>query len=64
MGAVEPGPELRADTSGQFGSAETFDGILGHFALPLWSDGRRVNKRYPVDYLQGRRRDSYQKGKT
>lgn len=56
MGAVEAGSELGADASGQFGGTETFYGILGHFPLPLWSDGRRVHKCYPVDYLGARHR--------
>ena len=51
MGAVEAGPELGADASGQFGSTETLYGVLGHFPFPLWSDGRGVDKCYPVDYL-------------
>lgn len=51
MGAVQPGSELGADASGQFGSAQALDGILGHFALPLWGDGGRVNERDPVDDL-------------
>lgn len=54
VGTVEASSELGADASGQFGSAETFNGVLGHFPLPLWSDGRRVHKRYPVDYLGAR----------
>lgn len=56
MGAVEAGSELGADAPGQFGSTETFYGVLGHFPLPLWSDGRRVHKRYPVDNLGARHR--------
>lgn len=55
VGAVKPGSELGADASSEFGSAETLDGVLSHFTLPLWSDGRRVHKRYPMDYLQGDR---------
>ena len=54
MGAVEARSELGADAFGQFGSTETFYGVLGHFTLPLWSDGRWVHKRYPVDYLEAR----------
>lgn len=54
MGAVEAGSELGADASGQLGSTETFYGVLGHLPLPLWCDGRRVHKRYPVDYLEMR----------
>lgn len=56
MGAVEAGSELGADASGQFGSTETFYGVLGHFPLPLCSDGRRVHERYPVDYLGTKQR--------
>lgn len=56
MGAVEPGSELGADASSQFGCTETFYGILGHFAFPLWSDGRRIHKRYSVDDLKARHR--------
>lgn len=56
MGAVEAGSELGTDASCQFGSTETFYGVLGHFPLPLWRDGRRVHKRYPVDYLGARHR--------
>lgn len=52
MGAVEAGSELGADASGQFGSTETFDGVLGHFALPFVRDGRWVHKCYPVDDLK------------
>lgn len=51
MGAVETGSELGADAAGQFGSTETLYGVLGHLPLPLWGDGRRVHKRYPVDDL-------------
>lgn len=54
MGAVEAGSELGTDAFCQFGSTETFYGVLGHFPLPLWRDGRRVHKRYPVDYLGAR----------
>lgn len=58
MGAVQAGSELGTDASRQFGGAETFDGVLGHFALPLRRDGGRVHKRYPVDYLGARARRS------
>lgn len=51
MGAVQSGPELRADALGQFGSAQALDGVLGHFALPLRGDGGRVDERDPVDDL-------------
>lgn len=51
VGAVQARSELGTDASCQFGSAETFYGVLGHFTLPLRRDGRRVHKRYPVDYL-------------
>lgn len=51
VGAVETRPELGADASGQFGSTQTFYGVLGNFPLPLWRDGRGVHKCYPVDYL-------------
>lgn len=52
MGAVEAGSELGTDASGQFGSTEAFDGVLGHFSFPLGRDGRRVHKGYPVNYLR------------
>lgn len=52
MRAVEAGSELGTDASGQFGSTEAFDGILGHFSFPLGCDGRRVHEGYPVDYLR------------
>lgn len=52
MRAVQSGSELGADASGQLGGAQAFYGVLGDFSLPLWSDGGRVDKRYPVDYLQ------------
>lgn len=58
MGAVEACSELGADAPGQFGSAETFYGVLGNLPLPLWSDGRRIHKCNPLDYLQERRRES------
>lgn len=56
MGAIEAGSELGADASGQLGSTETFYGVLGHFPLPLWRDGRRIHKSYPVDYLETKHR--------
>ncbi len=56
MGAVEACSELGTDASGKFGSTETFYGVLGHFPLPLWRDGRRVHKSYPMNYLGARQR--------
>lgn len=51
VGAVEACSELGADTLRQLGSTQALYGILGHISLPLWCDGRRVHKRYPLDDL-------------
>lgn len=51
MRAVQPGSELGADATSQFGRAETFNSILSDFSLPLGCDGRGIYQRYPVNYL-------------
>lgn len=52
VGAVESGPELRADALGQFGGAQALDGVLRDLALPLGRDGRRIDPRDAVDDLR------------
>lgn len=49
--AVESSSELWTDALGQFSSAETLDGVLSHFTLPLGSHRRRIDPSDPVNNL-------------